>query len=125
MEKVHVLIVDDDPVCSGLLLAILADDYHVTTVNSAVGVLALSKSLLPNIIFLDVMMSGVNGYKVLKSIKNNVFTLNIPVIVITTLTGVSDKKLFKQLGADGYLCKPITLRSVSGIMNEYKLWPPL
>lgn len=125
MEKVHVLIVDDDPVCSGLLLAILADDYHVTTVNSAVGVLALSKSLLPNIIFLDVMMSGVNGYKVLKSFKNDVFTLNIPVIVITTLTGVSDKKLLKQLGADGYLCKPITLRSVSGIMNEYKLWPPL
>ncbi|MBL4814057.1 response regulator [Shewanella sp.] len=124
MEKVRVLIVDDDPVCSSQLLAILADDYHVTTVNSGNDVIAMSNLLRPNIIFLDVMMSETNGYQILKRFKNNLLTLGTPVIIITALTGMPDIKLAQQLGADGYLCKPITLRAAVEIMDKYKPWHP-
>jgi|GEM_PF-6812026 len=120
MEKIHVFIVDDDPVCSSQLLAILADDYHVTTVNFGIGVVAMSNLIQPNIIFLDLMMSGINGYNILKSFKDNALTVDTPVIIISALSGMPDKKLVEQIGADGYLCKPILLRDVARIMDKYK-----
>ncbi|PKG58959.1 two-component system response regulator [Shewanella sp. GutDb-MelDb] len=107
MDKPKILIVDDDPICSSLLLSVLGDDYHVITINSGIHAIDLASNLQPNCIFLDIMMPEKNGYQVLKDLKSNNLTNLIPVIIISGLNEDSDEDLALRLGAQDYIFKPI------------------
>ena len=107
MKKSRILVVDDDPVCSSLLLSILGDDYQVTTVNSGADVIDIANIQRPNVIFLDIMMPGKNGYQVLKDLKDDPQTSKLPVIIVSALSEESDENLALRIGADGYIAKPI------------------
>ncbi|MGS0681933.1 response regulator [Shewanella sp. 125m-7] len=119
MNKARILVVDDDPVCSSLLLSILGDDYQVTTVNSGTDVIDLAKIQHPDIIFLDIMMPGKNGYQVLKDLKEDPQTAKLPVIIVSALSEQSDESLALRIGADGYMAKPITPSSVYEILKKH------
>ncbi|WP_028768784.1 response regulator [Shewanella fidelis] len=118
MEKVRILIVDDDPFCSSLLLSILGDDYQVTTVNSGLDVIDISTIQKPDCIFLDIMMPGKNGYQVLKDLKDNPLTTTIPVIIVSGLVEESDQNLGLRLGASGYIGKPINPAEVFKVLKS-------
>ncbi|ABZ76472.1 response regulator receiver protein [Shewanella halifaxensis HAW-EB4] len=119
MKKARILVVDDDPVCSSLLLSILGDDYQVTTVNTGCDVADIANIQRPDVIFLDIMMPGKNGYQVLKDLKQDPQTSKLPVIIVSALSEQSDENLALRIGADGYITKPIVPSSVFAVLKKY------
>ena len=119
MERAKILIIDDDPVCTGVLLAMLGDDYQVTTANSGSGGIDILNSLIPDLILLDITMPEVNGYQVLKFLKADSSRANIPVVVISTLVDSSDRDFALKLGANDYVNKPIMPDVIQKMVDQY------
>jgi two-component system cell cycle response regulator len=104
----RVLVVDDILPNVKLLEAKLTSEYYdVLTATS--GEEALQKVLndSPDIVLLDVMMPGMDGFEVCKRIKANPQIAHIPVVMVTALTDASDRVRGLQAGADDFLSKPV------------------
>lgn len=119
MELAKILVIDDDPICNGLLLAILGDDYQVISVNSGRGGIDAIDSLHPDLILLDITMPQVNGYQVIKHLKNDPLRSAIPIIVISSLTEPSDREFALELGADDYISKPVMPTVIQDKVDKY------
>lgn len=119
MERAKILVIDDDPICSGLLLAILGDDYQVISVNTGGGGIDAIDSLNPDLILLDITMPQVNGYQVIKHLKADSSKSAIPIIVISSLVESSDKEFALELGADDYITKPVMPTTVQSKIEKY------
>ena len=107
--KETVLVVDDTPDNLMLMNALLKDRYKVKVANS--GEKALSIVLgdnPPDLVLLDVMMPGIDGYEVCRQLKVDLRSRNIPIIFLTAKSEVSDEKLGLELGAVDYITKPIS-----------------
>lgn len=107
-QQKTVLIVDDTPDNLAILGELLIPHYHVRIANS--GSRALASAVLdphPDLILLDIMMPEMDGYEVLKRLKANSETQDIPVIFITALDETEDEMLGLELGAVDYISKPV------------------
>ncbi len=104
-----VLIVDDTPENIDMLINILYDEYKVKAATSgSVALNIANKSPQPDIILLDIMMPGMDGYEVCKRLKEDPETADIPVIFITAMSDENDEKKGLELGAVDYITKPIS-----------------
>ncbi len=104
----RVLIVDDVPANVRLLQAKLeADYYEVLTATDGLAALQLAADSQPDIILLDVMMPGVDGYEVCRQLKANADTRHIPIILVTALDGREDRLSGLEAGADDFMTKPV------------------
>ena len=104
-----VLIVEDDSLLSRVLSGgFLAEKFKVMVVENGLEVADKVKSFLPDIILLDLIIPGIDGFAVLKGLKEDEKTKNIPVVVISNLGDVGDVKSVKALGADKYFIKANT-----------------
>jgi putative two-component system response regulator len=109
VEKPTVLVVDDTPDNLSLMSGLLKDDYKVKVANNGEKALKIAASdAPPDLILLDIMMPGMDGYEVCRSLKRNPVTVNIPVIFLTAKTEVEDEKMGLELGAVDYLTKPVS-----------------
>ena len=107
----RVLVVDDDPAARDLLRrALEREGFAVTTAASGEEGLRLARTLHPAAITLDVMMPGLDGWAVLRELKDDAATAGIPVVVVSVL---KDGSLAYALGAAGFLSKPVSSLSVS------------
>jgi putative two-component system response regulator len=107
-SRFTVLIVDDSPENLSVLNGILRSQYRVLAATS--GPLALnlaSNGPRPDLILLDVMMPGMDGYEVLKRLRDNPATSDIPVIFLTALGDSVDEENGLHAGAADYMTKPI------------------
>lgn len=105
--KKHVLVVDDDPMMLKLIKEQLKDNYTVATAISGSIALKFLESKRTDMIILDYEMPGENGADVLKKIRDNEATSNLPVVF---LTGITDREKIKKVVSykpQGYLIKPI------------------
>ena len=103
-----ILIVDDDSKSRLLLKTILATcGYILISCGSGEEALELIKKDPPDLILLDVMMPGLDGYQVIEKIKIDPDTKSIPIIIITARDGPNTKLLSLNVGADDFLSKPI------------------
>ena len=103
-DKPEILVVDDDPNISRLeQLYLEKENYEVRTTDSGDAALAEFRRLPPDLILLDVMLPGMDGYQVLKTVRK---AGNIPVIMVTARGETFDKVLCLELGADDYIVKP-------------------
>ena len=104
----RILVVDDQPLNVKLLEAKLTAEYY-DVVTAADGVEALEKAadVRPDIILLDVMMPGMNGYEVCERLKNDPELDHIPVVMVTALDASRDRIRGIEAGADDFLTKPI------------------
>ncbi len=103
----RVLIVDDVPANVRLLQAKLeADYYEVVSAADGHAALQLAVDSQPDIILLDVMMPGIDGYEVCRQLKSDPETRHIPIILITALDGREDRLSGLESGADDFLTKP-------------------
>lgn len=108
MNAATILIVDDEPVNLSILSNLLRAEYRVRAANSGENALhAAAGTPRPDLILLDVMMPGMDGYAVLARLRDNPATADIPVIFVTALTEAEDEGHGLQLGACDYLTKPI------------------
>ena len=102
-----VLIVDDTPANTEILAQALRHDYTILIASNGPDALSLLQATdKPDLILLDVMMPGMDGYEVCRRIKQDPVTWHIPVIFITALDQVKDQQRGFDLGAVDYITKP-------------------
>jgi len=107
-ERQSVLIVDDQAENLQILLAALGGDLRVVAARSGEKAMLLAeRDPQPDLILLDVMMPGMDGYEVCARLKADARTQEIPVIFITGLSEVEDEKRGLGLGAVDFITKPI------------------
>jgi len=107
-EKATILVVDDTPDNLSLMSNLLKDDYKVKIANSGEKALKIAASESPpDLILLDIMMPGMDGYQVCERLKHDPATANIPVIFLTAKAEATDEKKGLDLGAVDYITKPI------------------
>ena len=107
MSKPVVLAVDDTPSNLDLLREILSEDFTVRVATNGEKALQLaSRHPLPDIILLDIMMPGMDGYEVCQALKEDPDTTPIPVIFVTAMAQVEDEQRGLALGAVDYITKP-------------------
>jgi two-component system cell cycle response regulator len=104
----RVLVVDDIISNVKLLEAKLAAEYfEVLTASNGEQALARVSAELPDIVLLDVMMPGMDGFEVCRRIKSNTKTTHIPIIMVTALDQPTDRVAGLDAGADDFLTKPV------------------
>ena len=104
----RILVVDDIEANVKLLEAKLAAEYYdVLTAQDGPTALAIAAAESPDIILLDVMMPGMDGFAVCRRLKDDPATRHIPVVLVTALDGRSDRIEGLEAGADEFLTKPI------------------
>ena len=104
----RVLIVDDVPANTKLLQAKLtAEYYQVETAADGFAALRMAHSWQPDLILLDVMMPGMDGYETCRRLKSDGQTLHVPVVMISALGDPAERLRGLEVGADDFLTKPI------------------
>src|SRR3569832_452558 len=104
----RILVVDDIDANVRLLQAKLqAEYYDVLTAYDGVTALAIAAAEKPDIVLLDVMMPGMDGFQVCRRLKEDPETRHIPVVLVTALDGRADRITGLEAGADEFLTKPI------------------
>jgi DNA-binding response OmpR family regulator len=107
-SDVHILLVDDQELNLDVISRRLETlKYKVSCVESGEEALAMLNDVAVDLVLLDIMMPGMDGYQVLDAIRANQLTQNIPVIMISALDDIESVKKSIEKGADDYLMKPI------------------
>jgi two-component system cell cycle sensor histidine kinase/response regulator CckA len=107
-QPARILIVDDERLNRQLLQIMLTPEgFHLTTADSGEEAMAVVAHQPPDLILLDIMMSGMDGYQVSAKIKGNPATRNIPIIMITALDDRNARMLGLSAGAEDFLTKPV------------------
>jgi twitching motility two-component system response regulator PilH len=103
-----ILIVDDSPTELHVLQKILEKHGHqVLVANSGEAGVEKAQANMPDLVLMDVVMPGMNGFQATRQLSKQSQTANIPVIIVTTKDQETDKVWAKRQGARDYLVKPI------------------
>ena len=117
MSKKKILVADDDQAIVDVLHILLEDQgYEVLSTIQASGIDALLLQK-PDMIILDIWMSGVNGKDVCMRIKKDEATRHIPVIMFSANRDTEEIAL--QCGADGFITKPFEINELIKLVEEY------
>ncbi|OGH90037.1 MAG: hypothetical protein A2537_01055 [Candidatus Magasanikbacteria bacterium RIFOXYD2_FULL_36_9] len=104
-----ILIVEDDSLLAKVMsTTFLSENFEVVTVENGLEVLDAVKKFIPDIIMLDLIIPGIDGFAVLKQLKEDSLTKDIPVAIMSNLGTIGDVKSTKALGADEYFIKANT-----------------
>lgn len=104
VNKQKILIVDDDENIAELISLYLAKEcFNTKIVGDGESALEMIKTYQPNIMLLDIMLPGIDGYEVLREVRKS---SNLPIIMLSAKGEVFDKVLGLELGADDYIMKP-------------------
>jgi len=118
--KQRVLIVDDAPANINILGGALISDYNINVATNGADALRLVNSATPpDIVLLDIMMPGMDGYEVCRSIKSDQTSRNIPVIFITAKSEEEDETRGFELGAIDYITKPFSVSIVKARVRTH------
>ena len=103
-----ILIVDDSPTETYKLTGVLEKNGHsvITAVNGEEGV-ATAKAELPDLVLMDIVMPGLNGFQATRQLSKAQETSHIPVVIVTTKDQETDRVWGMRQGAKAYLTKPI------------------
>lgn len=108
MPVKKILVVDDSPTERHVLLELLTKNgYQVSTAESGEEGIEKAKAQLPDLILMDVVMPGLNGYQATRTLTRDEATKSIPIIVCTSKGQETDKIWGLRQGAIDYLIKPI------------------
>ncbi|MEC3912425.1 diguanylate cyclase [Sphingobium sp. CR2-8] len=107
MTKATILIVDDEVSNIEIMNAVLEDDYEVCFATSGQQALDTARAAQPDLILLDVLMPGIDGFEVCRQLKDDPLLADIPVIFTTGLGDTADEMRGLSLGAIDYVTKPI------------------
>lgn len=103
------LIIEDQPELRSFIVRNLGEEYRYAEASNGKDGMKLAKELLPDLIISDVMMPDADGFELCETLKNNVATSHIPIILLTAKAEQKDKLAGLETGADDYLTKPFSL----------------
>lgn len=114
LKQDKILVVDDEEHIRELIKFNLEKSgFQIVCAQDGMEALNKTKSELPQLILLDLMLPGIDGFEVCKTIKSDESIANIPIIFITAKGEEIDKVLGLELGADDYITKPFSVRELS------------
>jgi len=115
----RVLIVDDSPTETHKLRNILTRNGH-EVLEAATGDdgVAIAKAQQPDVVLMDIVMPGTNGFQATRQIKRDSATSHIPVIIVTTKDQETDRIWGKRQGAMAFLVKPVDEKTLIGTISE-------
>ena len=103
-----VLVIDDQESAIAILTKILSPEYIVYAATSGLEGIKITESHMPDIILLDILMAGMDGFAVFSALKESEKTKHIPVIFITSLLDAANEEKGLALGAADYITKPFS-----------------
>lgn len=107
LQNQTILVVDDTPENLDILKGLLAPDYSIKAAINGETALRIANAYPPDLILLDIMMPGMDGFEVCRHLKSNPDTANIPVIFVTAMSESIDEEQGFNVGAVDYVTKPI------------------
>ena len=105
-----VLIVDDEPLAQQRLQQMLKEHAQVSEVilaNNGLQAVESTQENKPDVVLMDIVMPGLNGFQATRQLSKDPSTQHIPVIIVTTKDQETDRVWGKRQGAKGYLVKPV------------------
>ncbi len=119
-KKTKILAVDDDPVIRGLIKSIfLNSKFDVNEADSGEMALEILPDIMPDIILLDIIMSGMDGFEVLKSIRSNEKLKYIRIILLSSKNNIDERLKGYDLGTDDYMTKPFVGNELLAKVNVF------
>lgn len=113
MPDERILVVDDEPDILSLLVYHLSrEGYRVSTAVNGRGAISTAATELPDLVILDLMLPGMDGYEVLKRLREGERTGEIPVILLTARREEEERVRGFEVGADDYITKPFSAREL-------------
>jgi YesN/AraC family two-component response regulator len=113
-----ILVIEDDTLTRDLFRACLeAEGFQTLGAEDGLTGIELARQYLPNLVLCDVLMPKLNGYEVLRRLRQDTTTATIPFIFITAMTGKVDRRQGMSLGADDYLTKPSTVEELLEVVS--------
>ncbi|MCL1065281.1 two-component system response regulator [Shewanella olleyana] len=106
MEKQTILVVDDTPENIDVLTGVLKSEYQIKIAKNGELALKIAQSISLDLILLDIMMPGIDGFEVCRQLKHDERTRHIPVIFVTAKISADDELKGLELGAADYITKP-------------------
>ncbi len=114
-----ILIIDDSPSEVHIVTGILEKDgYQIISASSGADGIALAATELPDLILMDLVMPGMNGFQAIRKIRRNDSTKNIPIIIVTTKKEETDIEWGLKQGASAYVTKPVDAESFREKVKE-------
>ncbi|HBS27392.1 MAG TPA: two-component system response regulator [Gammaproteobacteria bacterium] len=116
----HILVVDDSATDQFVFKRVLEENGHQVTVASdgREGV-DLARRLAPDLVLMDVVMPGLNGFQATRELHKTDETKEIPVVMVTTKDGRADMKWAQQQGARAYIVKPAKESQLLGCISKF------
>lgn len=129
MANEKILVVDDEENIAELIsYNLTSNGYKVIIANNGNDAVKLAVEEKPNLILLDLMIPGKDGYDVCKDIRSNSEIRNTPIIMLTAKSEEFDKILGLELGADDYITKPFSVREllarVKAVLRRFSISEP-
>jgi len=114
MPDAQILVVDDEPdILSVLVYHLSREGYRVTTAVNGQGALTSAEAEQPDLIILDLMLPGMDGYEVLQRLRGAESTSSMPVILLTARREEDERVKGFEVGADDYITKPFSARELT------------
>jgi phosphoserine phosphatase RsbU/P len=112
LAESRILIVDDVPANVEVLVQALRGDYQLSVAIDGTAALRTAEKLLPDLVLLDIIMPGIDGYEVCRRLRTSPHTQEIPVMFLSSLEDVQDKAKGFEAGGNDYLVKPFEILEV-------------
>jgi DNA-binding response OmpR family regulator len=114
-----IVAVDDDPAGQRLIKYMLSSAGHeIVTASNGIQGLQLVNNQLPELVILDVMLPGIDGFEVCRRIRTGASTKKIPVIMVSGKTQASDRETAVKMGANEYLVKPVERQKLIEVVSD-------
>ena len=123
MDKKKILIADDEVNIRLLVSSMLGKDYIVLKASDGEEAVNITRNQKPDFIFMDIMMPKVDGYTACNIIKKDPVAKATPVVMLTAVGYELNKKLAKEVGADGYMTKPFTSQELLETITRFLTSP--
>lgn len=110
MTATNLLVIEDDVIVARTIeRSLKSDDFKITVVNSGVEGIKIARRNPPDLVILDVIMPGMDGYTVCKEMRNDLILSDVPILFLTAKIKDEDRITGFKAGADDYLCKPFNV----------------
>ncbi len=120
MSKQKIMVVEDEESLLKLECMLLTmRGYQVYSMKNGKDALECIEKEMPDLVLLDVMLPGINGFQVCQQIKSKPLTSHIPVILLTAKKGSQDMALGEEVKADRYITKPFKASLIFEIIQEF------